>query len=67
MLYQDRMRYIFPEVREAVRRLSIREPHEYDARQMRIMRAHNLAMNNELLPKEQWTKWEEVSRLAFHL
>ena len=64
MLYQDNFRYTFPEVREAVRRLSIREPHEYDARQFRIMRAHNLAMNNELLPKEQWTKFEEVRRTS---
>ena len=63
---------IWPEVKEAVRRLSLAEPHKYDERQRRLTRAHVLSINNEILPKEQWTKWEDedwylqVSDCGFH-
>jgi len=47
---------IYPEVQEAILRLP---PHEYDARQRRITRASLLTLHNELLPKSQWTKWDD--------
>ncbi|CAD5235465.1 unnamed protein product [Bursaphelenchus xylophilus] len=48
-----------PEVKEALRRLSLKEPWEFDQRKIRLTRAHSLAMNNQILPKDQWTKWDE--------
>ncbi|KAH7726135.1 Protein T02H6.11 [Aphelenchoides avenae] len=48
-----------PEVQEALRRLNQREPWVYDQRQQRLLRASNLAMMNDFLPKQEWTKWEE--------
>lgn len=50
-----------PEVKEALRRLNLQDPYEFDQRKIRLTRAHNLAMKNERLPKDQWTKWEDVS------
>jgi hypothetical protein len=49
-----------PEVQEALRRLNYTEPWLYDERKIRLMRAHNLAMHNDILPKQYWTKWEDV-------
>ncbi|VDP05727.1 unnamed protein product [Soboliphyme baturini] len=43
-------------VEEAIRRLP---PQEYDARAFRLMRAMQLALKHEYLPKDQWTKYEE--------
>lgn len=48
-----------PEVTEALRRLNMKEPWEFDARKMRLSRAHTLALQGERLPKNEWTKWEE--------
>jgi len=45
-----------PEVDEAIRRLP---PHIYDARVERVFRASSLGLKNEILPKDQWTKWED--------
>lgn len=44
-------------VKEAIRRLP---PNVYDARQFRISRALYLSMRKEILPKDEWTKMEEV-------
>jgi ubiquinol-cytochrome c reductase cytochrome c1 subunit len=44
------------ETEEAISRLP---PHEYDARQRRLLRADILSQNNEILPKEMWTKWDD--------
>uniref|UniRef100_A0A914WJ51 Cytochrome b-c1 complex subunit 7 n=1 Tax=Plectus sambesii TaxID=2011161 RepID=A0A914WJ51_9BILA len=48
-----------PEVTEALRRLNMQEPWVFDQRKMRLTRAHTLSMKNEMLPKAQWTKWED--------
>lgn len=43
-------------VKEAIRRL----PNDlYDERMFRITRALHLSMTKTILPKEQWTKYEE--------
>lgn len=57
LLYHDTVNDSIDFVQEAIRRLP---PHEYDGRQFRIMRAANLGMNNEVLPKDQWTQWHDV-------
>jgi len=44
------------EVKEAIRRLPKRLQ---DERQFRITRALYLSMRKEVLPKEEWTKWEQ--------
>ena len=49
-----------PKIAEALRRLNMKEPWLFDQRKIRLLRAHNLAMNHETLPKDQWTKYEEV-------
>ena len=46
-------------VKEALRRLP--EP-LFDARQFRISRALQLSNRKEILPKEEWTQFEEVYR-----
>jgi len=45
-----------PEVKEAIRRLPA---HIQDERQFRITRALYLSMRKEILPKEEWSKWED--------
>lgn len=46
-----------PNVKEALRRL----PRDvYDARQFRISRALNLSNKKDILPKDEWQKYEEV-------
>jgi len=48
-----------PNVAEALRRL----PQEIlDQRNFRIIRALQLSASHRVLPKEQWTKYEEVSK-----
>jgi ubiquinol-cytochrome c reductase subunit 7 len=48
--------YETEDVKEAIRRL----PKElYDERNYRIIRAMNLSMTKTILPKDQWTKYEE--------
>jgi len=44
------------EVKEAIRRLPKRLQ---DERQFRITRALYLSMRKEVLPKEEWIKWEQ--------
>ena len=50
------------DVKEAIKRLP---SDHYDARQFRISRAMYLSNRKEILPKEEWTKMEDVS-LLFH-
>lgn len=45
-------------VLEALRRLP---PHLVEERNFRIIRATQLDVEHKILPKEQWTKWEEVT------
>ena len=47
-----------PEVKEALRRLPKKV---LDERQFRVTRALYLSMKKEVLPKAEWTKFEEVS------
>jgi len=47
------------EVKEAVRRLP---KYLQDERQWRSTRALYLSMRKEILPKEEWTKWEDDVR-----
>ena len=51
-----------PDVKEAIQRLP---PDLYDARQFRISRAMYLSNRKEILPKDEWTKMEEVSGCDF--
>ncbi|GFO12142.1 cytochrome b-c1 complex subunit 7 [Plakobranchus ocellatus] len=45
-----------PVVKEALRRIP---KHELDARHFRIMRAQQLSMMKTVLPKEEWTQYED--------
>lgn len=60
LLWHDQYFEPAPEVTEALRRLNLKEPWLYDQRKMRLSRAHTLAMHNEILPKDQWTQWNDV-------
>ncbi|KAH8363622.1 hypothetical protein KR084_012350 [Drosophila pseudotakahashii] len=55
-LYRDDCLYESEDVAEAVRRLPRKM---YDERNYRILRALHLSMTKTILPKEQWTKYEE--------
>lgn len=44
---------------EALRRLP---EHVVDERNFRLVRAMHLSMNKNILPKDQWIKWEEDNR-----
>ena len=48
------------DVKEAIRRLP---ENLYNDRVFRIKRALDLSMRQQILPKEQWTKYEEVGQL----
>jgi len=58
-LYHDDVLYETPEVKEAIRRLP---QHLYDERNFRMIRALQLSMTKTILPKDQWTKYEEDYR-----
>lgn len=45
------------DVKEALRRLP---EDQYNDRVFRIKRALDLSMKQQILPKDQWTKYEEV-------
>lgn len=49
----------FDDVKEAIRRLP---ENLYNDRVFRIKRALDLSMRQQILPKEQWTKYEEVGQ-----
>ncbi|XP_017310320.1 cytochrome b-c1 complex subunit 7 [Ictalurus punctatus] len=55
-LMRDDTIYENPDVKEAIRRLPERA---YNDRMFRIKRALDLSMKQQILPKEQWTKFEE--------
>ncbi|KAE9552977.1 hypothetical protein FO519_003814 [Halicephalobus sp. NKZ332] len=59
LLWHDQYFEPAPEVTEALRRLNLKEPWLFDQRKMRLSRAHTMTMHNEILPKDQWTKWED--------
>uniref|UniRef100_A0A2K6UY04 Cytochrome b-c1 complex subunit 7 n=1 Tax=Saimiri boliviensis boliviensis TaxID=39432 RepID=A0A2K6UY04_SAIBB len=53
---RDDTRYEDEDVKEAIRRLP---ENVYNDRMFRIKRALDLSMKHQILPKEQWTKYEE--------
>ncbi|XP_043065017.1 cytochrome b-c1 complex subunit 7 [Drosophila ficusphila] len=55
-LHRDDCLYENEDVAEAVRRLPKKL---YDERNYRILRALHLSMTKTILPKEQWTQYEE--------
>lgn len=56
-LMRDDVLYETPEVEEALRRLP---RHLQDERNFRLVRALQYSGMKKYLPKEQWTKYEEV-------
>lgn len=56
-LMRDDTIYEDGDVREALRRLP---ENMYNDRMFRIKRALDLSMKAQVLPKDQWTKFEEV-------
>lgn len=52
------------DVKEALRRLP---ENVYNDRMFRIKRALDLSMKHQLLPKDQWTKYEEVEKVFVYL
>lgn len=55
-MHRDDCLYETEEVKEALRRLP---QNLYDERNYRIIRALHLSMTKTILPKDQWTKYEE--------
>ncbi|XP_060798939.1 cytochrome b-c1 complex subunit 7 [Neoarius graeffei] len=55
-LMRDDTIYECPDVKEAIQRLP--EP-VYNDRMFRIKRALDLSLKHQILPKDQWTKFEE--------
>lgn len=58
LLHNDCL-YETPDVKEALKRLP---PKILDERAYRQIRAMNLSATHRILPKEQWTKWDEDVR-----
>ncbi|XP_051245788.1 cytochrome b-c1 complex subunit 7 [Dicentrarchus labrax] len=64
-LMRDDTLYEDSDVKESLKRLS---EDQYNDRMFRIKRAMDLSMKQQILPKEQWTKFEEdVHYLTPHL
>lgn len=61
-LMRDDMLYENPDVKEALKRLP---QHVQDERNFRIVRAMQLDAQKRILPKEQWTKFEDVSKYLY--
>lgn len=59
-LMRDDTIHVDDDVKEAIRRLP---ENLYNDRVFRIKRALDLTMRQQILPKEQWTKYEEVEQL----
>ncbi|XP_077990267.1 cytochrome b-c1 complex subunit 7-like [Glandiceps talaboti] len=56
LLKDDTISERFPEVKEAIKRL----PEDvYDERMFRIKRALDLSLKHRVLPKEQWTQYDD--------
>uniref|UniRef100_A0A8C0I2Q8 Cytochrome b-c1 complex subunit 7 n=1 Tax=Balaenoptera musculus TaxID=9771 RepID=A0A8C0I2Q8_BALMU len=62
-LMRDDTIYENEDVKEAIRRLP---ENLYNDRVFRIKRALDLTMRQQILPKEQWTKYEEAIVLPLH-
>lgn len=58
-LHRDDCLYEDEDVSEAIKRLPRKE---YDDRNYRILRALNLSMTKTILPKNEWTKYEEDTK-----
>lgn len=58
-LHRDDCLYENADVKEAIRRLPA---DVYDQRAFRMTRALHLSMTKTILPKEQWTKYEEDTK-----
>lgn len=56
-LLRDDTIYEDGDVKEALRRLP---ENQYNERMFRIKRALDLSMKQQILPKDMWTKYEEV-------
>lgn len=56
-LLRDDTIYEDVDVKEALRRLP---ENQYNERMFRIKRALDLSMKQQILPKDMWTKYEEV-------
>lgn len=61
-LRHDDCLYETDDVTEALRRLPDKE---IDERNYRIIRAFQLSMQKIILPRDQWTKYEEVGNLLY--
>lgn len=61
LLYHDQCFEPAPEVKEALRRLNLKEPWLFDERKIRLYHAHTMKAHGEQLPREKWTKWEDVN------
>ncbi|MCP9265274.1 Cytochrome b-c1 complex subunit 7 [Dirofilaria immitis] len=59
LLFHDQCFEPAPEVKEALRRLNLKEPWLFDERKIRLYHAHSLKSHGEQLPREKWTKWED--------
>lgn len=59
-LMRDDMIHETEDVKEAIRRLP---ENLYNDRMFRIKRALDLTMRHQILPKDQWTKYEEVEQV----
>ncbi len=60
----DDVLYETPDVEEAIRRLP---PKLVDERNFRILRALQYSGMKKYLPREQWTKYEEVYNIPVQL
>lgn len=54
---RDDVIYENSDVKEAIKRIP---ENLYNDRMFRIKRASDLSMKQQILPKDQWTKYEEV-------
>uniref|UniRef100_A0A915PS80 Cytochrome b-c1 complex subunit 7 n=1 Tax=Setaria digitata TaxID=48799 RepID=A0A915PS80_9BILA len=59
LLFHDQCFEPAAEVKEALRRLNLKEPWLFDERKIRLYHAHSMRSHGEQLPKEKWTKWED--------
>uniref|UniRef100_A0A0R3RXI7 Cytochrome b-c1 complex subunit 7 n=1 Tax=Elaeophora elaphi TaxID=1147741 RepID=A0A0R3RXI7_9BILA len=59
LLFHDQYFEPAAEVKEALRRLNLKEPWLFDERKIRLYHAHSMKSHGEQLPKEKWTKWED--------
>lgn len=63
-LMRDDTLYEDDDVKEALKRLP---EHLYNERIFRIKRALDLSLKHQILPKDQWVKYEEVCVCAYEV